>query len=101
MAVGTKDRPERVASNPAANAMKTPSAKTGAPDTDQDGKGKSKKSLKLKLAVVLVILLAGAAVAKFTVLAPAASKASAATTKPVAGPIVQGVARTWWLQHPR
>ena len=91
MALGTKERPERIASELGAKAVKAPGAKTGASGVDQDGSGKGKgKSLKLKLAVgLLVLLLGGGAAAKFTVLAPKPGKASAATAKPVPGPIVQ------------
>jgi flagellar basal body-associated protein FliL len=91
MAIGTKERPERIANDLGAKAVKGPGAKTGAPGTDQagKGKGKAKKSMKLKIAIGLVVLLVGGAAAKFTVLAPAPSKASAASAKPVEGPIIQ------------
>jgi flagellar basal body-associated protein FliL len=89
MALGTKERPERIANDLGAKAVKAPGAKTGASGANQDGKGKG-RSLKLKLAVgLLVLLLGGGAAAKFTVLAPKSAKASAATAKPVPGPIVQ------------
>jgi len=89
MALGTKERPERIANDLGAKAVKAPGAKTGASGANQDGKGKS-RSLKLKLAVgLLVLLLGGGGAAKFTVLAPKSAKASAATAKPAPGPIVQ------------
>lgn len=91
MALGTKERPERIASDVGAKAVKAPGAKTGASGVDQDGSGKAKgkgKSLKLKLAIgLLVLLLGGGAAAKFTVLAP--KPANAAAAKPEPGPIVQ------------
>jgi flagellar FliL protein len=87
MALGTKDRPERIASELGSKAVKGPGAKTGASGTEPEGKAKG-KSLKLKLIVGLVVLLAAGGVAKFTVLAPSGKSASA-TAKPVAGPIVQ------------
>ena len=90
MALGTKERPERIANDLGAKAVKAPGAKTGASGADQDGSKGKGKSLKLKLIVgVLVLLLGGGAAAKFTVLAPKPAKASAATAKPLPGPIVQ------------
>ena len=89
MRTGTKERPERIANDLGAKAVKAPGAKTGASGAEQQVSGKG-KSLKLKLIVgVLVLLLGGGAAAKFTVLAPKPAKASAATAKPVPGPIVQ------------
>ena len=89
MALGTKERPERIASDLGAKAVKAPGARTGASGADQDGSAKGKrKSLKLKLIVgLLVLLLGGGAAAKFTVLAP--KPANAAAAKPEPGPIVQ------------
>lgn len=89
MAIGTAERPERIANDLRAQTVKGPGAKTGAPGADTAGSGKGKKSLKLKLVIGLVVLLVGGATAKFTVLAPAPSKASAANAQPVAGPIIQ------------
>lgn len=88
MAIGTAERPERIANDLRAQTVKAPGAKSGAA-ADTAGSGKGKKSLKLKLIVGLVVLLLGGAAAKFTVLAPAPSKASAAAAQPVAGPIIQ------------
>jgi len=89
MAIGTAERPERIANDLRAQTVKGPGAKTG-PGADTAGSGKGKKSLKLKLIIGLVVLLlGGGAAAKFTVLAPAPSKASAAAAQPVAGPIIQ------------
>jgi flagellar protein FliL len=90
MAVGTTERPERIANDLRAQAVK-PGAKSGAPGADSSGAGKGKKkSMKLKLVIGLVVLLVGGgAAAKFTVLAPAPSKAAAANAQPVAGPIIQ------------
>jgi flagellar basal body-associated protein FliL len=91
MALGTKERPERIASDVGAKAVKAPGAKTGASGAGQDGSGKGKgKSLKLKLIVgLLVLLLGGGAAAKFTVLAPKPANAAAAKAKAEPGPIVQ------------
>jgi len=89
MAIGTAERPERIANDLRAQPVKGPGTKSG-PGTDGAGSGKGKKSLKLKLIIGLVVLLlGGGAAAKFTVLAPAPSKAAAAAAQPVAGPIIQ------------
>jgi len=89
MAIGTAERPERIANDLRAQTVKGPGAKAG-PGADTANSGKGKKSLKLKLIIGLVVLLlGGGAAAKFTVLAPAPGKASAAAAQPVAGPIVQ------------
>jgi flagellar FliL protein len=80
----TDSPPARIASSAGA-----PGARNG-----KSGKGgnaeavpstKKKKSAKLKIAVLVVLLLVGGAVAKFTVLAPAAPKGP---VKPVPGPVV-------------
>ncbi|MDQ2837573.1 MAG: flagellar basal body-associated FliL family protein [Actinomycetota bacterium] len=87
MALGRKDRPERLANDINAKTVKGPGAKTGAPGTDPGGKGKTKgkKSMKLKLAVGVVVLLVAGAGAKFTVLAPSSSAEAA---KPQPGPVI-------------
>lgn len=90
MAIGTKERPERIASDVASKTVKGPGAKTGASGTDTEDEGKGKKSMKKKLIVGLVVLLAAGGVAKFTVLAPKAKPAAAgADAKPVAGPVIE------------
>ena len=90
MAIGTTERPERIANDLRAQTVKGPGGKSGAPSADKTGSGKGKKSMKLKLIIGLVVLMVGGgAAAKFTVLAPAPSKASAANAQPVAGPIIQ------------
>ncbi|MGI8665852.1 MAG: flagellar basal body-associated FliL family protein [Jatrophihabitans sp.] len=85
MAIGRKDRPERLASNLDPRAVKGPGAKAGAAGEQPGGKTKDKKSLKVELAASLLLLVAGAA-ARFTVLAPASS---AEPAKPQPGPVIQ------------
>lgn len=89
MAIGRRDRPERLANDLNARTVTGPGTKTGVPGDDAAGKGKAgkaKKSMKLKLAVGLVVLLVAGAAAKFTVLAPSSS---AETAKPKPGPVIQ------------
>lgn len=87
MAIGTKERPERLASDLNAKTVKGAGRKTGSAAGEPSGKGKAKKSMKVKIGgAVLLLLIAGAA-AKFTVLAP--SPASGAAAKPLPGPVIQ------------
>ena len=88
MALGTKDRPERIASNVSSKTVTGPAAKTGAAGTEPAEKAK-RSSMKMKLIIGLVVLLAAGGAAKFTVLAPASKAGSAAAAKPVPGPVIQ------------
>jgi flagellar FliL protein len=86
MTMTATDRPDRVASEAAAKPAK--GGAKGAPG--ETGKGKDKKAGKKRskkkiVVLAVVVLLVLGAVAKFTLLAPSASKREA---KPVPGPVV-------------
>lgn len=82
MALGGKDKPERIASSSTAPVKGTGNGKAGAPGESKD---KPRKSKKVKVIVLVTVLLLVGALAKFTVLAPSSSAEAA---KPVKGPVV-------------
>ncbi len=82
----TTDRPGRIASEVPSKPSKD--GAKGAPGDAGKAKGKEpgkKRSKKVKIAVLVVVLLVIGAIAKFTVLAPAAAPKDA---KPAPGPVL-------------